>query len=490
MDRHCVALSSSLALLPGPTNGIIVWRPPSLAAEGSQVFLGGKTMRLKLAYGRDGLWIDLPSEAPVTVIESQFTPGLPDERDAIVAALRSPIGTRPLRELVAPADSVAVVFSDLTRPMPNDRALPPLLDELALAGVPDDRIVLINALGTHRPQTGAEMVTMLGEAIVRRYRIVQHDAWDDHNLVQVACNRAGHPVRVNRAYAEASVRILTGFIEPHLFAGFSGGPKAVLPGIADIEGIMDNHGPAMIANQNATWGVTDGNPLWEEMLAVAQSTAPTFLFNVSLNRDRQITAVFAGDLELAHRAGVEFVRARALQPVPEPFDIVITSNSGYPLDLNLYQAVKGMSAAALIVRHGGDIIVVAECWDGIPAHGEYKRLLWEADSPQELLKRVMTPGFRCQDQWEAQIQAQVQLKARVHVYAGGLADEELRRALVIPCRSVEEAIISLLRQRPDATIAVMPDGPQVIPYISSLSSVEARPDPLPFEERVGVRDKC
>jgi len=423
-------------------------------------------MRLRLAYGRDGLWIDLPSDAPVTVIESQFTAGLPDEQDAVVAALRSPIGTPALRELVTPADTVAVVFSDLTRPMPNDRALPPLLDELALAGVPDGQIVLINALGTHRPQTDAELAKMLGETVAQRYRIVQHDAWADHSLVKVARNRAGRPVRVNRAYAEASVRILTGFIEPHLFAGLSGGPKAVLPGIADIEAIMDNHGPDMIADPRATWGMTDGNPIWEEMLAVAQSTAPTFLLNVSLNRDRQITGVFAGDLTLAHRAGVDFVRARALQPVPEPFDIVITSNSGYPLDLNLYQAVKGMSAAALIVRPGGDIIVAAECWDGIPTHGEYRRLLWEAGSPKELLERVMAPGFRCQDQWEAQIQAQVQLKARVHVYAGGLFDEDLRRALVIPCRSVEETVVRLRRQRSGATIAIMPDGPQVVPYIS------------------------
>ena len=428
------------------------------------------TMRLRLAYGRDGLWIDLPPDAPVAVIESQFTPGLPDERGAIIAALHSPIGTPPLRELMTPADNVAVVFSDLTRPMPNDRALPPLLDELALAGVPDDRIVLVNALGTHRPQTGAELESMLGATIARRYRVVQHDAWDGHNLVEVARSRAGRSVRVNGAYAQASVRILTGFIEPHLFAGFSGGPKAVLPGIADIEAIMDNHNPAMIADPRATWGVTDGNPIWDEILAVAHSTAPTFLLNVSLNRDRQITGVFAGELSLAHRAGVDFVRARALHPVPEPYDIVVTSNSGYPLDLNLYQAVKGMSAAALIVRPGGDIVVAAECWDGIPAHGEYKRLLWEAGSPQELLDRVMAPGFRCQDQWEAQIQAQVQLKAGVHVYADGLSDEELRRALVIPCRSVEETVARLRRQRPDATIAVLPDGPQVVPYIVPISS--------------------
>ncbi len=422
-------------------------------------------MRLKLAYGRSGLEIELPTDAPVTVIEPQRVPGLPDEQAAIMSALRAPLGARPLRDMVRPEDTVAVVFSDLTRPMPNDRVLPPLLNELALAGIPDSQIVLINGLGTHRPQTEAELKGMLGSPVIERYRVVQHNAWDDENLAEVCRNHTGRPVRVNRTYLQASVRILTGFIEPHLFAGFSGGPKAVLPGIADIEAIMDNHGASMLADPRATWAVLEGNPVWEEMLVVAQSTSPTFLLNVTLNRDRQITGVFAGDLVEAHRAGAALVRKTAMQPVRAPFDIVITSNSGYPLDLNLYQAVKGISAAARIVRPGGDIIVAAECWDGIPAHGEYRRLLWEAKSPRDLLERVMTPGFRCHDQWEAQIQAQLQLKANVHVYAGKLSDEELERALYTPCRSIEETVARLRRENPNATLAVLPDGPQTVPYL-------------------------
>jgi nickel-dependent lactate racemase len=422
-------------------------------------------MNVRLAYGRTGLWIALPDDGTVTLIEPQQVPGLPDEEAAITAALRSPAGTPALRELVGPDDTVAVVFSDLTRPMPNDRVLPPLLAELALAGVDDEQIVLVNALGTHRPQTEEELRRMLGEAVAGRSRVVQHNAWDDENLVEVSRNRAGRAVGINRAYMEASVRILTGFIEPHFFAGFSGGPKAVLPGIADVESIVDNHGAAMIADAKATWTVTDGNPLWEEMLAVAQSTAPAFVLNVTLNQERQITGVFGGELVAAHGQGVAFARRTALRPVPDAFDIVITSNSGYPLDLNLYQAVKGMSAAARIVRPGGDILVAAECWDGIPDHGEYKRLLWEADSAEDLLARVMVPGFRCHDQWEAQIQAQIQRKARVHVYADGLTDEALRRALVIPCRSIEDTVARLRQEKPGATMAVLPDGPQTVPYV-------------------------
>jgi nickel-dependent lactate racemase len=197
-------------------------------------------VRIELAYGRQGLTLSLPDDAVVTVIEPHFVAGLADERVAIQEALRSPTTTHPLREITGAGDTVAVVFSDLTRPMPNRRALPPLLDELALAGVPDDQILLINALGTHRPQSQGELADMLGEELIERYRVLQHDAWSD-DLVEVTENFAEHTVRVNRTYVEASVRILTGFIEPHFFAGFSGGPKAVLPGIVDIDAILDNH---------------------------------------------------------------------------------------------------------------------------------------------------------------------------------------------------------------------------------------------------------
>ncbi len=417
-----------------------------------------------MAYGRRRFTVNLPDDVPVTVIEPQFVPGVDDEQAAIREALRFPIGTDALHEFMGPEERVVIVFSDLTRPMPNDRALPPLLEELTLAGVPDEHVVLINALGTHRPQTQEELVGMLGEEIIARYRVLQHDAWSE-DLVEVTVNSLGHPVCINRAYAEASVRILTGFIEPHFFAGFSGGPKAVLPGIADIDSILDNHGGEMLADPKATWAVTEGNPVWEEMAAVAQASGMTFLLNVTLNQAREITAVFAGDAAKAHREGVEFVRNTAMQPVSHPFDIVVTSNSGYPLDLNLYQAVKGMSAAAQIVRPGGDVITAAECWDGIPDHGEYKEMLWEASSVEELWETVTAPGFRRHDQWEALLQARIQRKANVHVYADGLSDEELEHALMIPCRSVEATIDRLLQQRPEATIAVLPDGPQTVPYV-------------------------
>jgi nickel-dependent lactate racemase len=260
------------------------------------------------------------------------------------------------------------------------------------------------------------------------------------------------------------LKVLTGFIEPHFFAGFSGGGKAIMPGMAGQRTVLGNHDAGMIADPRATWGVTHGNPIWEEVQEVARQAGRLFLVNVTLNRDK---AIFAGDLAAAHAAGCAFVGRSALVPVPRPFDIVITTNSGYPLDLNLYQAVKGMSAAAQVVRPGGAIIIAASCWDGIPEHGLYGQLLRAAASPRELLDRITAPGFLEQDQWQAQIQAQIQLKAAVYVRSDGLTDAQIRSALLQPCRRIEETVADLLgRFGPHATICVLPEGPQTIPYIA------------------------
>jgi nickel-dependent lactate racemase len=412
------------------------------------------------------LGIEVPAEAEI--IEPAYAPGLPNESAAIREALRDPIGAPALSTLVKPGDRTVIVHSDITRPMPNDRVMPVLLAELEEAGVRPDDITLLNALGTHRRQTPEELSEMLGEALVDRYRCLQHDAWDDENLLSLEPTSFGHPVRVNRHYLEADVKILTGFIEPHFFAGFSGGPKGVLPSIAGADSVLTNHGAKMIGHPQATWGVTEGNPIWDEMVEVALRTAPTFLLNVTLNRDRQITGVFAGELREAHAAGCSFCRKTAMVPVSNHFDVVITTNSGYPLDLNLYQAVKGMSAAARIVRPGGSIIVAAECWDGIPEHGEYADLLREAASPQELLDRIETPGFASQDQWQTQIQALIQLRADVYVYSDGLSDAQIAEAMLMPCDSIEDTLADLLaKYGPQATVCVLPDGPQTVPYVTS-----------------------
>ena len=430
-------------------------------------------MRVHLAYGDNGLDLEVP--AATHVIAPSPVPGLPDERAAVLSALRDPIGSPPLRKMVRAGQRVVIVHSDITRPMPNDRVLPVLLAELEDTGIDHSDITLLNALGTHRRQTPGELATMLGPEIVRRYRCLQHDAWDDANLVSLGETSFGHPVRINRTYLKADAKILTGFVEPHFFAGFSGGPKGVLPSIAGADSVLSNHGAEMIRHPRAIWGVTciednaaddteQGNPIWEEMMEVALITNPTFLLNVTLNRDRKITGVFAGDLRRAHRAGREFCRESAMVSIPQRYDIVITSNSGYPLDQNLYQTVKGMSAAARAVRPGGTIILAAECRDGLPDHGEYANLLRRAANPAGLLALIESSGFSSHDQWQVQIQAMIQMRADVRIYSDRLTDAQIRDAQLIPCPDIEMCISELLEKYgPAASICVIPEGPQTVP---------------------------
>lgn len=422
-------------------------------------------MKINLAYGKNNLPIELSEELNVTVVEPRFVAALPDPAAALHAALAAPLGTLPLADLVPGGSRVGVIFSDITRPTPHRQIIPAVLAELK--HVPRENITLFNALGTHRRNTDAELREMLGDGLVDAYRIVQNDAFDPTSQVFQGITHRGHEIWLNHELLECDVKILTGFIEPHFFAGFSGGGKAVMPGMAGLRTILGNHDAGMLSDPRATWGLTEGNPVWEEAREVALAAGPVFLVNVALNRDKAITGVFAGDLDTAHAAGCAFVKEMAMVPVREPYDIIITSNSGYPLDLNLYQAVKGMSAASQVVREGGAIIIAAECWDGIPEHGLYGELLRNAAGPQDLLDTICTPGFLKQDQWEAQVQAQVQLKADVFVYSDYLTDEQIRAALLQPCRRIEDTVAELVRRYgPAATLCVLPEGPQTVPYIS------------------------
>ena len=425
-------------------------------------------MKVRLAYGTSGLSVALPNDGSVTVVEPRFVNAVAESRAALAAALRAPRGAPPLCELVKPADRVGIVFSDVTRPTPNHLILPAVLDELT--NIPRSQITLFNALGTHRSNTEQELKGMLGDELVDAYRIVQNEAFDPATQTCLGTTERGHEIWINEEFLACDNKILTGFIEPHFFAGFSGGGKAVMPGMAGLQTVLGNHDAGMVRDPQATWGITEGNPILEEVQEVARMVGRTFLVNVALNRDKEITRVFAGDLELAHQAGCAYVRETAMVPVPEPFDIVITSNSGYPLDLNLYQAVKGMAAAALVVRPGGAIIIAADCWDGIPDHGLYGELLREAESPQALLETIYAPGFLKQDQWQAQIQAQVQLRADVFVRSDNLSDDQITNALLRPCTRIEDTVAELLRKHgPGATICVLPEGPQTIPYIEQVN---------------------
>lgn len=421
-------------------------------------------MIVRLAYGQGQLAVELP-DAATTVIEPAHRPGLVDERAAVLAALEAPIQARPLREWIRPGDKVCISFSDITRATPNERLIPWLLDHLSF--VPRERITLLNQLGTHRPNTPAELERLLTPDVVRNYRVLNHEPENPAAHRAFGTMRDGTPALINRHFADADVRIVTGFIEPHFFAGFSGGVKGIIPGVAALSSVMSNHGVANIGDPHATFGVTAGNPLWEELRDVALRVGPSFLVNVTLNEGREITRVFAGDLIEAHRQGCEFVRASAMQRQEEPFDIVVTSNSGYPLDQNLYQGVKGMSAGVRILRPGGLLILACECREGVPAQSPMDRLLRSASSMEEVLAGLMVGGATTKpEQWQAQIQGLIQRRARVLVQSS-LAEATLRACHLEPCTDIGAAVARELdRLGGRGRVAVLPQGPLTVPYLA------------------------
>jgi lactate racemase len=416
--------------------------------------------RVELAYGRTGLCVQLPATADV--IEPRHLPTVADEALALRRALRAPIGSPPLRDLVRPGARVGIVVCDVTRAFPSRRVVPILLDELG-----DVQATLFIATGTHRACTDAELDQMLGPELRRRCRVVQHDAFAPARHTRLgSVPGTDVPALVETAFLEQDVRITTGFIEPHLFAGFSGGPKMVAPGLAAIETVLELHSAARVGDPRAIWGVTQGNPIHDAVRGIARAAHVTFNLDVTLNAEHGITNVFAGELFASHAAGCAFARDTAMAPVSAPYDVVLSTNSGYPLDQNLYQTVKGMSAAAQIVRRGGHIVMASECSDGLPQHGRYKDLLRLADGPDAFLARLGEPGFAAHDQWQVQVQSLIQRKADVRVKADGLSDAQLHAAWLEPVDDLEACVDELLRASgPGARLAVLPQGPQTIPYV-------------------------
>ena len=421
-------------------------------------------MRTRLDYGTSGLEVEFP-DTGVTVIEPVFQPAASDVHGALLHALRHPIDSAPLRDVVKPGQRVVISVCDITRAQPRHETLRAIFEELPQLRRADVTIMI--ATGTHRTNTEAELERMLGRDILASCRVLNHDSRDKASHEHVGRTSTGVDVWLNREWLAADIRLTTGFVEPHFFAGFSGGPKMVAPGLAGLDTVLTLHDAARIADPRATWGITEGNPIHDDVREIAAMVPPHFSIDVALNRDQQITAVFAGSLFAEHKAACAHVKATAMRAVPAPFDVVVTTNSGYPLDQNLYQAVKGMSAAAQIVKRGGVIVCAAECRDGLPAHGSYGEVLASQPNPAALFDMIRTPGRPTRpDQWQVQVQAQVQLKAAVHVKTSGLTHAEVRAAHFTPIDDVTGTVHeALARAGAGATLCVLPQGPQTIPYV-------------------------
>ncbi len=320
-------------------------------------------MRVRLDYGTTGLDVDLPDER-VTVIEPHYRAPASDPHATLLDAIRAPLAGPTLASLARPGQRVAISVCDMTRAQPRRETILAMLEEMP--GIADSDVTILIATGTHRSNTDVEVERMLGADLARRFRIVNHDSRDASALGYVGETSTGVRVFLNREWLDADLRLTTGFVEPHFFAGFSGGPKMIAPGLAGLETVMTLHDAMRIGHPNATWGVIDGNPVHEDVREIARMAPAHFSVDVTLNRDQKITAAFAGDMFVEHRAACDYAKNTAMRAVPEAFDVVLTTNSGYPLDQNLYQAVKGMSAAAKIVKSGGTILCAAECRDGLP----------------------------------------------------------------------------------------------------------------------------
>ena len=423
-------------------------------------------MKIDLAYGEHGLVIDLPADRS-TVIRPAHRQAAPDERAAVLAALRKPLSGAPLRQVVRPGQTVAISICDGTRAQPRHIVIPAILEELADIVRLED-VVLLIATGTHRGNSEEELRRMLGDDVVDTVRVVNHDARDASSLVWMGTHGDDVPVWLNRLWVEADVKITTGFVEPHFFAGFSGGPKLVAPGLAGLETTLTLHDAARIGHPDARWGVVEGNPVHDDVRAIAAATGTDFTLDVIIDREQRIVQAFGGELFAAHRTACAAARETAMCPVPGRFDVVVTTNSGFPLDQSLYQAVKGISAAAEVVKPGGLIVCAAECRDGFPDHGSYRSELIAAASPQALLETIAARTETVPDQWQTQILAKVQCVARVVMHTSFLSDAELAEAHIEQTGDIEATVEDALDAAgPEARVCVLPEGPQTIPYLVS-----------------------
>jgi nickel-dependent lactate racemase len=422
-------------------------------------------VKVELAYGSDGLSVDLPDDR-TTVVEPLHPPAALDGHLAVLEALRRPVSGPPLREVVRGRRTVAISICDGTRPQPRHIVVPALLEELEGLVHLEDVVVLV-ATGTHRGNTEPELRAMLGDDVLSAVRVVNHDARAAASLTWMGRLGADVPVWLNSEWVQADVRITTGFVEPHFFAGFSGGPKLVAPGLAGLETTLTLHDAARIGHPDARWGVTQGNPVHDDVRAIAAATGTHFALDVVLDGEQRIAYAFGGELFAMHEAACAVVRQTAMRAVPRPFDVVLTTNSGFPLDQNLYQAVKGMSAAAQVVRAGGAIVCAAECRDGFPEHGSYREELTGAASPAALLAAISARTQTVPDQWQIQIQATIQARSRVLMHTSYLSDAELAEAHLEQTADVEATVRQLLDDGgPEARVCVLPYGPLTVPYVA------------------------
>jgi len=416
---------------------------------------------INFPYGSSLLKARIPTRNITCILDTQDVKGLENEREAITDSLRNPIGSPALGDCVNKNAKVVVLVTDNTRPCPDDRLLPPILAELE-EKVPRKNITIIVAVGLHPPLDKQELVKKLGRGIVENYNVMNHDV---NQTVNIGTTTRGTPVDINTKVLEADFRISTGFIEPHFFAGFSGGRKSIAPGVFSVRSAYHNHGYQMIEHPRARAGILKGNPIHEDLVEQARMAKLNFIVNVLLNKKREITHVVAGEPVKAHERGCQIERDIAGVKVAHKVDITITTNSGAPLDLDLYQTCKGIDTASQITRDGGIIIIASACSTGIGPEA-FRELHASVNSPKEVLQKIKREepiGV----QWENQILARTQLKNDIYLVSG-LEDSVVKDMMMAPISTIEEGLAKAFEALGnDAEIAVIPEGPLVLPRLEN-----------------------
>lgn len=429
-------------------------------------------MKIGVRYGRGEVTAPVPGDVDAVVIRKPPMRRLDNVPQSVRTALQQPVGTPPLSELAAGARSASIAICDITRPVPNHVFLRPMIETLLSAGIPADGITVIVATGLHRPNEGEELAELIGDPwVLQAVRVVNHDARNDGEHVTLGRTPSrGTVVRLDRRFVDAELRIATGLVEPHFMAGWSGGRKVIAPGLAHAETITTFHSARFMADPLAANCNLSGNPLHEEQLEIVRMLGGALAVNTVIDEDRRLSFVNFGEIVASHQAAVDYVRDYCEIAVDRTFPIVITSAAGDPLDRTYYQTVKGMVAPLEVLAPGGDLIIASACSEGLgsPAFAAAQQRL-VAEGPDAFLQSILDRSHANIDEWQTQMQLKSMDAGRVHLVTQGLSPAEQTLTGVRVWSSLSECLTSCLQQAADRTIAVIPEGPYVVPRLAAPS---------------------
>ncbi len=424
-------------------------------------------MRVEMKYGKGTLPLDLSPDWDVTVIRKPDMPVIADPVAALEASFDAPVGTAPLDVLAREAKSACILICDITRPVPNGLILGPLIRRLLDAGIAAGNIMVLVATGLHRPNEGAELEELVGDPwVLKTVRVENHFARNDADHVLVGTTSKGNVVRLDRRLMEADLKIATGLVEPHFMAGYSGGRKVIAPGVAHAETITTFHSSRYMEHPLAANCVLDGNPLHEDQLEIVEMIGGALAVNAVIDEQRRPSFLNFGEIVASHLAAVDFIRGFAEVAVPRRYKTVVTSCAGYPLDLTYYQTVKGMVGPIDILEPGGDLIVVSDCAEGMgsPEFVEAQRRL-VAMGPDGFLVAIMDKSHADIDEWQTEMQLKPMRIGAIHLYSGALSDKDWPLTGVNRVSDLGACIAGSVARAGDGGIAVIPEGPYVIPVL-------------------------